>query len=457
MDAAIADLKQRIQVLHEQLLYLASSVHDIHQATVLLTQKQAKKKSLENQLKALQYAMPPLHSSAPSVIVDTTPWSRPEPPMMTNPSTYRYLATPPSQLKTDISSKYLWLAEPIHSEPIATIPYQYSQHTLVASSVPPTDSFYLQIHENEPVNQIGSFLKTLAVNTPPASTDTPGIPTNEELFSVFEDIISAQPVPPHQRQPDPQPSTQQTHTTPTREPPKDPDNEPMVEDPEEGVEEVSVKPQSQQAHFPNHESHQVFTFEDTPPEKWCELMISWNAWLHSDRQFYNLPTVLLRFITQMEGRLREWYESLSEYRQLQLQQSPSIDAFVSLIYPQFLGHLGRASTIAREEFVQMKCCSLKKKDLMKHYNRMSQRYFLIGGIDDDNIRQIFLNSFLETLVTEVNKLLKLQKQTIHDVTIAQIYDYINDAVDSLCNQKKFFDDIEKTGKMLKESCNKDNF
>ncbi|KAM7497705.1 hypothetical protein LguiA_022119 [Lonicera macranthoides] len=106
----------------------------------------------------------------------------------------------------------------------------------------------------------------------------------------------------------------------------------------------------------------------------------------------------------------------------------------------------------------MKCCSLKKKkDLMKHYNRMSQRYFLIGGIDDDNIRQIFLNSFPETLVTEVNKLLKLQKQTIRDVTIAQIYDYINDAVNSLCNQKKFFDDIEKAGKMLKESCNKDNF
>ncbi|KAM7519339.1 hypothetical protein LguiB_018301 [Lonicera macranthoides] len=54
----------------------------------------------------------PLQTSPPSVVLDTTPWCRPEPPMMINPWTYHYPTTPPSQLKTDISSKDLWPAEP---------------------------------------------------------------------------------------------------------------------------------------------------------------------------------------------------------------------------------------------------------------------------------------------------------------------------------------------------------
>ncbi|KAM7462493.1 hypothetical protein LguiA_030614 [Lonicera macranthoides] len=113
MDAAIADLKQRIQILHEKLLPIASIVHDISQVTMLITSKQEEKRSLEKQLTALQKSsMPPLQTEVPSVLLDTTPWSKPNPPMLVNPWTYQYAPPQSQRLQTDISSKDLSPANP---------------------------------------------------------------------------------------------------------------------------------------------------------------------------------------------------------------------------------------------------------------------------------------------------------------------------------------------------------
>nr|GEX15924.1 hypothetical protein [Tanacetum cinerariifolium] len=61
---------------------------------------------------------------------------------------------------------------------------------------------------------------------------------------------------------------------------------------------------------------------------------------------------------------------------------------------------------AREEFLKMKCCSFQKEDLEKHYDRMSQRFYYLNGVDDVNLKQVFLNSFLESRGNEAYQALE---------------------------------------------------
>ncbi|GJS01535.1 hypothetical protein Tco_0318043 [Tanacetum coccineum] len=88
----------------------------------------------------------------------------------------------------------------------------------------------------------------------------------------------------------------------------------------------------------------------------------------------------------LQGRLRDCYHSLGEYRQLQIQQSISPEAFMSIIYLEFIGSPWEHTTHAREEFLKMKCCSFQKKDLEKHYDHMSQRFYYLNGVDDVNLK-----------------------------------------------------------------------
>ncbi|GJX59957.1 hypothetical protein Tco_0291347 [Tanacetum coccineum] len=82
---------------------------------------------------------------------------------------------------------------------------------------------------------------------------------------------------------------------------------------------------------------QYFTFDDVPPSKWRERSIKMLTWCTTEVQYYTIDVVIRRFLTRLQGRLRDWYYSLGEYRQLQIQQSISPEAFMSIIYSEFIG------------------------------------------------------------------------------------------------------------------------
>ncbi|GJV52727.1 hypothetical protein Tco_1448468 [Tanacetum coccineum] len=88
---------------------------------------------------------------------------------------------------------------------------------------------------------------------------------------------------------------------------------------------------------------------------------------------------------------------------------------------------------AREEFLKMKCCSFQKKDLEKHYDRMSQRFYCLNGVDDVNLKQVFLNSFLESLGNEAYRDLEARNVTIAQTTLGELYQLILNALAKLCN------------------------
>ncbi|GKA85638.1 hypothetical protein Tco_0807292 [Tanacetum coccineum] len=151
--------------------------------------------------------------------------------------------------------------------------------------------------------------------------------------------------------------------------------------------------------FPNRQKQYlfIFTFDDVPPSKWRERSIEMLTWCTAELQYYTINVVIKRFLTRLQRRLRDWYHSLGEYRQLQIQQSISPEAFMSIIYSEFIGSPWEHTAHAREEFLKMECCSFQKKDLEKHYDRMSQRFYCLNGVDDVNLKQKkFLAEFERT-------------------------------------------------------------
>nr|GEU53213.1 putative zinc finger, CCHC-type [Tanacetum cinerariifolium] len=119
-----------------------------------------------------------------------------------------------------------------------------------------------------------------------------------------------------------------------------------------------------------------------------------------------LPIQKVNPVSMLQGRLRDWYPNLGEYHQLQIQQSISPEAFMSIIYSEFIGSPWEHTTHAKEEFLKMKCCSFQKKDSEKHYDRISQRFYYLNGVDDVNLKQVFLNSFPESLGNEAYRALE---------------------------------------------------
>ncbi|GJS28659.1 putative zinc finger, CCHC-type containing protein [Tanacetum coccineum] len=132
--------------------------------------------------------------------------------------------------------------------------------------------------------------------------------------------------------------------------------------------------------FPKSDIKQYFTFDDVPLSKWHERSIEMLTWCTVELQYYTIDVVIKRFLTRLQGRLRDWYHSLGEYRQLQIQQSISHEAFMSIIYSEFIGSPWEHTTYAREEFLKMKCCSFQKKDLDKHYDRMYLQHMPFQGV-----------------------------------------------------------------------------
>lgn len=112
------------------------------------------------------------------------------------------------------------------------------------------------------------------------------------------------------------------------------------------------------------------------------------AWIDTEMKLpeAQLRPTVVKFTSRLAGRLREWWINLGEYRQLQILQSPSIESFVLILHTEFLGAVSHQTATARDEFLKMKCCPYKKKDLEKHYNGMSKRYYLLGGMDDPNLK-----------------------------------------------------------------------
>ena len=77
-----------------------------------------------------------------------------------------------------------------------------------------------------------------------------------------------------------------------------------------------------------------------------------SAWLNlkMEKSEQNLETIMREFVSRFTGSLRDWYQTLGEYRQLQFVRAPSTSQAIGSIFREFLGDPDQFYKQARREF-----------------------------------------------------------------------------------------------------------
>ena len=153
------------------------------------------------------------------------------------------------------------------------------------------------------------------------------------------------------------------------------------------------------------------------------------------------------------GSLIDWFESLGQYRQLQLIQA-GIPQVLGLIYDQFLGEAIVANEQTKREFHIMKCCSLQIKDLDSHYKRMSTMYYKLNGINDPLLKHVFIASLSKEIQPELQRQFTIHQLDITNLSLGKINQLAVNCLERLCEQKEFFKDLMENKQPFKSACKK---
>ena len=130
-----------------------------------------------------------------------------------------------------------------------------------------------------------------------------------------------------------------------------------------------------------------------------------SAWvdLQMIRSGATIESVLKEFVTRFMGSLRDWFDSLGPYRQLQFVQLPNVASALSILHAQFIREPFAVFEAARRDYLNMKCCSLNTKDLDFHYKRMSVLFYKLNGFNDHTLKHVFLASLPTELQQKIQR------------------------------------------------------
>ncbi|KAH9792641.1 hypothetical protein KPL71_004209 [Citrus sinensis] len=163
---------------------------------------------------------------------------------------------------------------------------------------------------------------------------------------------------------------------------------PIVDDsPSDQASHTDPVPPPVHEHSTKSSSASWFTFDDIPHHKWAARLQEFAAWidLQGTKPNAQPQAVLREFMARSTGFLRDWLESLGEYRQLQFMESP-IGTALNLIHEQFIGEKIASTEVDRKEYHQMKCCSLKRHLLDAHYKTMSILFYKLNGFNEPSLK-----------------------------------------------------------------------
>ncbi|KAH9752095.1 hypothetical protein KPL71_014558 [Citrus sinensis] len=308
----------------------------------------------------------PLHPSSLTIPGQPSPTSAP--------------TSPPAPLLVPTQSK--------DKEPM----YQFTAHTVDHSST--TD------------NQTSD--SNLAVSDSPTDTDTESSASTSDSEKSYADITKILMAQPDQGQ--------TSHT------------EPYVNIPSEVEEEIpessaTNQPSPAQTNPSSHKSSNGpwFTFDDLPSHKWRDRLNEMSAWIDLQmlRPGATTQSVLREFATRFTGALRDWFDSLGQYRQLQFVDLPEVSSALAVLHDQFLGDPSAVFEAARRDYLNMKCCSLNAKDLDFHYKRMSLLFYKLNGFNEPTLKHL-----------------------------------AKTCLDKLCEQKQFFKELLKDKEPFRSACKK---
>ncbi|KAH9686083.1 hypothetical protein KPL70_014216 [Citrus sinensis] len=312
-----------------------------------------------------------------------------------------------------------------------TIPGQHSPGPTPASSPvppPPTESQPpSQYKDKQPMHQFSAHTvahssttddqtsdSNLVVSDSHTETDTESSVSTSDSEKSYVDITRIL-----MAQPDPPPQGQTSHT------------EPYVDIPSEVKEEM---PESSATNQPPPAQTQTgstsqkssngpwFTFDDLPSHKWRSL--------------------------------RDWFDSLGRYPQLQFVDLPEVSSAFAVLHDQFLGDPSAVFEAARRDYLNMKCCSLNAKDLNFHYKRMSLLFYKLNGFNEPTLKHVFLASLPDELQPDIQRQLTSSNLSLDNISLGKIFQLAKTCLDKLCEQKQFFKELFKDKEPFRSACKK---
>ncbi|KAH9716958.1 hypothetical protein KPL71_021647 [Citrus sinensis] len=251
----------------------------------------------------------------------------------------------------------------------------------------------------------------LAVSDSPTDTDTESSASTSDSEKSYADITKILMAQPDQGQ--------TSHT------------EPYVNIPSEVEEEI---PESSATNHPS-------PAQTNPPS-------------HKSSNGATTQSVLREFATRFTGALRDWFDSLGPYRQLQFVDLPEVSSALAVLHDQFLGDPSAVFEAARRDYLNMKCCSLNAKDLDFHYKRMSLLFYKLNGFNEPTLKHVFLASLPEELQPNIQRQLTASNLSLDNISLGKIFQFAKTCLDKLCEQKQFFKELLKDKEPFRSACKK---
>ncbi|KAH9734801.1 hypothetical protein KPL71_017513 [Citrus sinensis] len=311
---------------------------------------------------------------------------------------------------------------PLHPSSL-TIPGQPSPSSTPTPPLAPL-SVPTQSKDKEPMHQFTTHTVThsstiddqtsdsnLAVSVSSTETDTKSSAStsdSEKSYADITKILMAQPDQPTQGQ--------TSHTEPYVDIPSEVEEEMHESSATNHPPPAQTNPSSQKS-----SNGPWFTFDDLPSHKWRDRLNEMSAWIDLQmlRTGATTQSVLREFATRFTGALRDWFDLLGQYRQLQFVDLPEVSSALAVLHDQFLGDPSAVFEDARRDYLNMKCCSLNAKDLDFHYKRMSLLFYKLNGFNEPTLKHL-----------------------------------AKTCLDKLCEQKQFFKELLKDKEPFRSACKK---
>ncbi|KAH9801860.1 hypothetical protein KPL71_001181 [Citrus sinensis] len=165
-------------------------------------------------------------------------------------------------------------------------------------------------------------------------------------------------------------------------------------------------------------------------------------------------SVLREFATRFTGALRDWFDSLGRYRQLQFVDLPEVSSALAVLHDQFLGDPSAVFEAVRRDYLNMKCCSPNAKDLDLHYKRMSLLFYKLNGFNEPTLKHVFLASLPDELQPDIQRQLTASNLSLDNISLGKIFQLAKTCLDKLCEQKQFFKELLKDKEPFRSACKK---
>lgn len=112
-----------------------------------------------------------------------------------------------------------------------------------------------------------------------------------------------------------------------------------------------------------------------------------------------------------------------------------------MLHREFISDIEIFDRKNRQKFFEIKCYSLKAKDLDNNYHRMTHRYYFLNGYNDPSLKNTYVSSLPQELHPKIYRMLAATQKDIKTMSLGQIQQVTLEALEKLCSFHHQFSEV----------------